>query len=734
MKYSAICLCISAAIHTQAHAQLKKTSADEHIEVLGHKITAPNHDVAASVSALSSDDIKRGQSADLTQILKALPGVDISGSVTPLSAQPSIRGLYGERIHVSVDSIKRKTDSDGSQNISTIGSLGVDPSQLKQIQVLRGADSLTVGSGAIGGSIRMVTKDAEDYLDNTGIGAQFSVQNESVSDSMNRSINVFQLTDTTDTIMTMSHVEYDDIDVVGAQNHKEVVAQTDKIINQSERSNVALKNTWYFHSQHYLKSKIDYSKTKSVDQPYDQRLSLGIKYPTLMEDYKNDYLEGMVNYSYQPVSALIDLDIQAFYAKKTYDKITKGYIPRGDKKVSYDKQSYGQSKRHGVRLANLSQFDGFVSHKLAVELNYEHESFDQHQFEEQIRTSYYGESNADSLSISIIDQSQFFNRKLLVTAGLRYDEYQRRTNTFKPFGGNSDDATSSELGLTYKATRHVNFYLKTAQAFRAPSLQELYKKDQWRCHIGGKICFSEPQPNLKAEKSTNYEGGFGFSIENQRYADTFHIKAIYFNNTIDDYIDNIPFMYYLDNAGNKHFGSPGPKPTNGIPVATHRDYSAKNIGRLDSEGFEVESHYQYLNTSIYLAYSKMNMDVMGVPNFFLGNVDYTKQPYSEAPADKLTFNSHYQLSQSLNVGFQIRHYRSQQRLSEQYLQRGYGTSTATVYNFNGHYQGNGQLSGLNIRVSVDNITNKRYLRAPASSATDPSELGRNYKLALSYQF
>ncbi|MBQ4852016.1 TonB-dependent receptor, partial [Pseudoalteromonas sp. MMG012] len=62
------------------------------------------------------------------------------------------------------------------------------------------------------------------------------------------------------------------------------------------------------------------------------------------------------------------------------------------------------------------------------------------------------------------------------------------------------------------------------------------------------------------------------------------------------------------------------------------------------------------------------------------------------------------------------------------------TSTATVYNFNGHYQGGGQLSGLNIRVSVDNITNKRYLRAPASSATDPSELGRNYKLALSYQF
>lgn len=75
-----------------------------------------------------------------------------------------IRGLYGERIHISVDNVKRKTESDGTSNIASINSLGVDPAQLKQVQVLRGADSLTVGSGAIGGSIRLVTKDASDYL------------------------------------------------------------------------------------------------------------------------------------------------------------------------------------------------------------------------------------------------------------------------------------------------------------------------------------------------------------------------------------------------------------------------------------------------------------------------------------------------------------------------------------------------------------------------------------------
>jgi TonB-dependent heme/hemoglobin receptor len=734
MKYSALFMLISAAIHTQAHSQTNKTTPDEKIEVFGHKITTQNHDVAASVSALTSADIQRSQASDLTQILKSLPGVDVSGSVAPLSGQSSIRGLHGERIHISVDNIKRKTDSDGSQTLANISSLGIDPSQLKQVQVLRGADSLTVGSGAIGGSIRIVTKDAADYLSENGVGARVSATHQTASDAIQSTVNVFQLTDTTDTIVTLSHVKYDDVDVVADSNSDKEVANIDKILNRSERSNVTLKNTWYVTPHHSINSKLDYSETESLDQPYDQRLDLAVAYPTLMEDYKNDYIEGMMNYTYQPLSELIDLDVQAFYAKKTYDKITKGYIPRGKRKINYDQQSYGDSERHGVRLANLFEFNGPINHLLAFELNYEHESFNQHQFEEQERSTYYGKSDANNISISLIDQSSFFDDTLLVTAGIRYDQYDRSSQSFTEFGKNDDNATSSELGLTFKATEHVNLYLKAAEAFRAPSLQELYKSDTWRCHIGSKICYSEPQPHLKAEESKNYEGGVGFTIADSPYIDELSIKAIYFNNKIDNYIDNIPFMYYIDESGNKQFGSPGPKPVNGIPVATHRDYSAKNIGRLESEGFELEAHYQYEQLAMYLGYSKINMNVIGVPNFFLGNIDYQKQPYSEAPANKLTFNANYQVFETLNFGIQAIHYRGQQRLSEAYLERGYGTQAATIYNLNVHYTGIGLLDNFSARLSVDNLSDKRYLRAPASSGNDASELGRNFKLTMSYQF
>lgn len=420
--------------------------------------------------------------------------------------------------------------------------------------------------------------------------------------------------------------------------------------------------------------------------------------------------------------------------KKTYDEITKGYIEQGTNKINYDSNSEGQSTRKGIRLANLSTFEGAIKHKLAVELQYDAESFNQSQWEDQQQSTYYGNSDAQNWSISLIDQSEFFDERLLITAGLRFDAYERESDHFKQFDSNDDNELSSELGLTFKVTDYLNLYVKSAEAFRAPSLQELYKQDEWRCHIGGKICYSEPQPDLKPEDSDNLEMGFGLSWQNLPYADNLSFKAIYFDNEINNYIDNVPFMYYLDADGEKQLGSPGPKPANGIPVATHRDYSAKNIGKLLSHGIEIEAQYTFQAIDMYVGYSTINMDVEGMPNFFLGTIDYTQQPYAEAPADKITWNTNYQFTEQFNLGLQMLHYREQKRLSDTYLEYGYGTDTYTVYNLNAKYQATGGLEGFIVRLGVDNLTDKRYLRAPATEATDPAELGRNYKVSLSYQF
>ena len=747
MKKSALFVAVLSAMYANqvsADQEATKKTEAERIEVIGHKISVLNHDAAASISVLTEKEIARTQAVEMSSLLKELPGVDISGSVTPLSSQPVIRGLTGERIHISVDNVKRKNESDGDSNVTSINSLGIDPDQVKQVQVLRGADSLTVGSGALGGSIRLVTKDASDYLSGVnGFGARASIAHQSASESNRFGVSAFSLSDDLDTVLHISQIKFDDIDIVGKNKSdykdpkdEEPVELLNKIKNESSRTNITLKNTWHFAPMHSIKSKLDWSETESIDQPFRQSQSLAIFYPKLLEDYSNDYIEAMANYAYQPSSDLIDLDVQLVYSKKNYQKVSKGYYERGDKKISMDKKSNGATKRSSIRLANLAKFDGLIAHSLAVEVNYERENFTQSEVDQGVKSTYYGDSDSSDLSISVIDQAKFFDGQFLVTAGLRYDDYERSNNVFSDYDGKDSGELSNELGLTFKATDYLNFYLKYAEAFRAPSVQELYKKDEFRCHRPSKFCYYEPQPDLKPETSENYEAGFGLSWQDTGFADNLSIKAIYFDNKIDNYISNVPFMYYIDADGNKQLGSPRSDvaEATGVPLATHRDYSAKNIGRLHSKGVEVEMSYQMAKFDAYLGYSTMNMNANGMPDFYLGTIDTSTQPYVDTPADKLTLSLNYQVFESLNVGAQILAYAEQKRLPETSLKRGLGTDSYQVYNLNASYYGSGSLSGLGVVFGIDNLTDERYLRAPASSSQDAAELGRNYKLTLSYQF
>lgn len=76
MKLSTLSLSILATFsgwNAYAEPSSPTNSEIEKIEVLGHKLSTLNHDVAASVSALTEEQIARQQASDLNQLLKTLP-------------------------------------------------------------------------------------------------------------------------------------------------------------------------------------------------------------------------------------------------------------------------------------------------------------------------------------------------------------------------------------------------------------------------------------------------------------------------------------------------------------------------------------------------------------------------------------------------------------------------------------------------------------------------------------
>ena len=99
-------------------------------------------------------------------IIRAIPGVNVTGSDRLLGQSFNIRGIGapettgdGGRIIVNVDGVQKFYEQ------YRLGSFFSDPELYKRVEVLRGPASSTLyGSGALGGVINFETKDASDFI------------------------------------------------------------------------------------------------------------------------------------------------------------------------------------------------------------------------------------------------------------------------------------------------------------------------------------------------------------------------------------------------------------------------------------------------------------------------------------------------------------------------------------------------------------------------------------------
>jgi hemoglobin/transferrin/lactoferrin receptor protein len=130
-------------------------------------------DTPQSVTVVEQEDIDREQATTVGEILKRIPGVNTSGSDRVFGQTFNIRGVGAPesaneegRIIVTVDGAAKFYEQ------YRMGGFFSDPELYKSIEVLRGPASSTLyGSGALGGVINFVTKDASDFIAGGQTGA-----------------------------------------------------------------------------------------------------------------------------------------------------------------------------------------------------------------------------------------------------------------------------------------------------------------------------------------------------------------------------------------------------------------------------------------------------------------------------------------------------------------------------------------------------------------------------------
>lgn len=124
-------------------------------------------DTPQAVTALEEEDLAIRQPKTLSDIFKAIPGVQTAGASARMLGQAfNIRGIGNaeqvaseERIKVTVDGAPKFFEA------YRVGSFFSDLDLYKRVEVLRGPASSTLyGSGVIGGVIAFTTRDAADFL------------------------------------------------------------------------------------------------------------------------------------------------------------------------------------------------------------------------------------------------------------------------------------------------------------------------------------------------------------------------------------------------------------------------------------------------------------------------------------------------------------------------------------------------------------------------------------------
>ncbi|MGS0466372.1 TonB-dependent receptor plug domain-containing protein [Cobetia marina] len=127
---------------------------------------------------ISAEEIEERQARDLEDLFRAEPGVSVGGGIA-IGQKVYVRGLEDTNLNVTIDGARQ-----GGYLFHHTGRLTIDPALLKQAEVDTGPATADDGPGALGGSLRFETKDAQDLLKpGQDLGARVSVGTESAADA-----------------------------------------------------------------------------------------------------------------------------------------------------------------------------------------------------------------------------------------------------------------------------------------------------------------------------------------------------------------------------------------------------------------------------------------------------------------------------------------------------------------------------------------------------------------------
>ncbi|MER8866915.1 TonB-dependent hemoglobin/transferrin/lactoferrin family receptor [Mesorhizobium sp. M0751] len=518
----------------------------------------------ASASHVDEEQLERRMATTPNEMLFGVPGVAVQADARRVSSSINIRGLqdFG-RVSVIVDGARQNFQRSDHGTQSTFY---IDPELIKSVDVIRGPVANTYGSGAIGGVVFFDTKDAQDFLkpDETWAASATGRYETNGKGWTTSATGAYRINENWDVLGNIVYRDYDDYkhgggDTVAGTGFDVLSGLLKTTIRPSENSE--LKLGWIGSNDGWTET----SGSAPVNDADLQANTFTARYNITDED--KSWLDLHVNASYNKTK----LDLTTLIAQNRFDPVTglPIVLPAGSKST-FD---IGTS---GIDIWNTSRFETVgIAHELTYGGDW---------VGDDVETggtaggdSFYTPSGNRNVSGAYVQDKLTWDW-LEVIAGVRYDSYKLDSDVGETSGNRlSPRITVGVSPFETASLSGLQFYGTYAEGYRSPSLSETLISGN---HPAGVSFPFLPNPNLKPETGKTVEFGVNYSTNGVIEADdALRLKAAYFNNNVDDYIDGVTLSAFDPTSGCPF----GP----GIPIC----FQYQNFAKAKIRGFEMEGVY-----------------------------------------------------------------------------------------------------------------------------------------------
>ncbi|MFB2549831.1 TonB-dependent hemoglobin/transferrin/lactoferrin family receptor [Ensifer soli] len=485
-----------------------------------------------------------GRVADL---LAGVPGVSTDGAGDESGTAVNIRGLqdFG-RVAVIVDGARQNFQQTGHR---ANGTFFLDPALIRRVTVARGPIANVYGSGAIGGVVSFETINPSEFLrdgETWALSGTTGFETNGGAPTVGTT-GAYRIGDG---LSVLGNVNYRKSGEYQDGDGKAIYNSGEEVVSGLGKAEFVL-NDFNTITAGYMLNRFDYVTGSPGATQYDTLVDT--RTATAKWRYDN------------PDDRLFNVNASVYWTTTDKEEV---------RSYTSTPALLGTSRDLGIRtygtdVANTSRFDtGALEHEVTIGGDVFHDKVTS---ADPFGTAAYFTPGGTRLAYGAFVQDQVrYQDWLRVIGGVRYDGYSLDGRDGTESDGNrlSPKIGAGIMPFEGTAAGGLELYASYAEGYRAPSTTETLITGT---HPGSFSFEFRPNPHLIPETAHTIEVGVNYARDGIfSGGDSLRLKAAYFHNDVDNYIDGV---YHTGTGGAADY------------------YQYENVASATIHGVELEATY-----------------------------------------------------------------------------------------------------------------------------------------------